>query len=318
MSVYTPLAGGESEPHVLVVGTMAMDGKGKRRQDLVPGTSVPGIVRWGIGGVGRNIAENLARLGVQTTLLSVVGDDPSGRIILEYTARSGVDVSHVVTSSRHRTAGYIAILDETGAPMYVIDDMAIAETVTPALVYRKRRLFRDASVIVIDANLLPETMDSVFRLARRYQRPVCADPTSSLLAPRLKPHLSDIYMLVPNLREARVLAGLEVNEQIDESSLALRLVSMGVGMAIITLAELGLYYATSDESGHVPALQRDVVDLTGAGDALAGAVIFGLLNGLPVSEAVRLGVSAAALTVQCPETVCPNLSLERLYDELVI
>ena len=65
-------------------------------------------------------------------------------------------------------------------------------------------------------------------------------------------------------------------------------------------------------------MQREIEDLTGAADALAAAVVFGLLHEIPVSEAVRLGVSAAALTVQCADTVCPDLSLERLYDELVI
>jgi pseudouridine kinase len=68
----------------------------------------------------------------------------------------------------------------------------------------------------------------------------------------------------------------------------------------------------------VPAIDCEIVDLTGAGDALTAAVVFGLLNHLPVDEAVRLGTSAAALTLQCRETVCPSLSLERLYDTLVI
>jgi pseudouridine kinase len=60
------------------------------------------------------------------------------------------------------------------------------------------------------------------------------------------------------------------------------------------------------------------VDSTGAGDALSAATIFGLLEHMPVHEAIRLGVSAAALTLQTRETVCQELSLEKLYDQLVI
>ena len=131
-------------------------------------------------------------------------------------------------------------------------------------------------------------------------------------------HLSEIYLLLPSLREAEILAGVQPGEPVDVQRLALKLVNLGVEMAIITLSEIALYYASSDESGRVPPLQREVQDLTGAADAMAAAVVFGLLNDVPMSEAVRLGVSAAALTVQCTETVCPNLSLERLYDELVI
>jgi pseudouridine kinase len=97
---------------------------------------------------------------------------------------------------------------------------------------------------------------------------------------------------------------------------AQRLVGLGARLAIVTLGATGLVYATSHESGHVPAIEVEVVDLTGAGDALTAGVVFGLLNEFPTDEAVRLGASAAALTLHSRETVCPTLSLERLYDQL--
>jgi pseudouridine kinase len=93
---------------------------------------------------------------------------------------------------------------------------------------------------------------------------------------------------------------------------------MGVDIAIITLAEKGLCYATPEVGGYIPAIRSEGVDRTGAGDALTAGVVFGLLNDFPIDEAVRLGVSAATLTLQCKETVCPDLGLERLYDQLVI
>jgi len=297
---------------------MAVDAKGRPDGVLMPGTSVPGIVHLGIGGVGRNIAENLARMGVPTNLVSATGADQFGRILLQHTADSGVDVSHVVISEAHRTAAYIAVLDSGGAPAHAIDDMAIMGLVTPAMIEESRSLFEQASIIVVDANLLPEALESVFRLARECDRPVCVDPTSAILAPRVLPYLSETYLIVPNLREAQALASAGHEEEPDVQQLAHRLVNMGAEIAVITLAEKGLYYATSDESGHVPALKRDIVDLTGAGAALAAAVIFGLQNGFAISEAVRLGISAAALTIQCTETVCSDLSLDRLYDELVV
>jgi pseudouridine kinase len=317
MSDRASLASGQ-EPRVLVVGTMAVDAKGRPSGVLVPGTSVPGVVHLGIGGVGRNIAENLAHMGVQTTLVSATGADQFGRILLEKTAESGVDVSHVVISDVHRTAAYIAVLDSSGALAHAIDDMAIMGLVTPELIEEQRSLFEEASIVVVDANLPAATLDSVFRLARECDRRVCIDPTSAILAPRVQPYLPETFLVVPNLREAEVLVGVEPGEEADVHQLASRLVNMGAEIAVVALAEKGLYYATSDESGRVPALKRDVVDLTGAGAALTAAVVFGLLHGFPISEAVRLGISAAALTIQCSETVCPDLSLDRLYDELVV
>jgi len=125
-------------------------------------------------------------------------------------------------------------------------------------------------------------------------------------------------MITPNALEAEVLCGQPVRNRDEAIVAAKRLVGLGVEIAIITLADQGVVYATSNASGHIPAVECEIVDLTGAGDALTGAVIFGLLNDFPVDEAVRLGVSAAALTLQCRETVCPELSLDSLYDKLII
>lgn len=306
----------DPDPTILVIGATAVDAKGQPLESLVPGTSTPGTVRLAIGGVARNMAENLSRLGLHTILLSAIGNDPIGQLLLRATADSGVDVKHVIISLEHRTGTYLAVLDQNGIPAHAIDDMAVMETLTPEWVYRRRRLFREASMVVLDANVPPRTMETIFGLARRYNCPVCVDPTSVSLAPRLIPYLSDIYLLVPNLQEARAL--VSPSTEMDAQEMAMELVNRDVEIAIITLAEMGLYYACSDERGRLPALERDVVDLTGAGVALAAAVIFGLLNNIPISEAVRLGISAAALTIQCPESVCPDLSLDRLYNELVI
>jgi pseudouridine kinase len=305
--------------HLLVIGAASIDTKGRAAKPIQAGTSTPGAIRVSVGGVGRNIAENLARLGERVVLLSAVGDDGSGRRILHQARECGIDVSHVLVDPDHRTAAYLAVLDETGHLAMSIDDMQISpDLLTPDLIYRHRALFRDAQVVVLDANLTPATLQTIFRLARRYGLPVCADPTSASLAPHLCPHLAELMLVTPNAAEARALCGVEVVDRESALEAAQRLVSLGVQTAIVTLGATGLVYATSQESGHVPALTRDIVELTGAGDALTAAVIFGLLNDLDVGEAVRLGASAAALTLQSRETVSPELSLERLYDQLVI
>jgi len=79
---------------------------------------------------------------------------------------------------------------------------------------------------------------------------------------------------------------------------------------------MGVCYATPDGSGHVPAVNTQVVDRTGAGDALTAGVVFGLINGFPVDEAVRLGAAAAALTLRHDNSVCQTMSLDCLYDAL--
>jgi pseudouridine kinase len=305
--------------HLLIIGASSIDTKGRAAGPIQVGSSTPGAIRVSPGGVGRNIAENLARLGEPVILLSAVGDDDSGHHILQQATACCMDVSHILVDPGHRTAAYMAVLDKAGKMILAIDDMEInPDLLTPDLIYRHRSVFRDARLVVLDANLSPNALRTIFRLARHYNLPVCADPTTATLAPRLAPFLPELLLITPNGAEAEALCGIPVSSRETALLAAKRLVTLGVKIAIVTLGPTGLVYATSQESGHVPALEVDIADLTGAGDALTAAVVFGLLHDFPVDEAVRLGTSAAALTLQSRETVCSSLSLERLYDRLVI
>ncbi len=264
------------------------------------------------------MAENLARLGVSTVLLSAIGEDATGRRILEVTGAGGVDVSRVLITSECPSATYLAIVNEQGNLALSIDDMEIMKFVTPRYIYTHRRWITEASMVMLDANLAPAALESALSIAAKAEVPVCVDPVSVALAPRIRPSLQQFSVIVPNAAEAEALCGFPASDRFEAITAAQRLVSMGADTAIITLAEKGLVYATSEESGHVPAIDIEITDPTGGGDALTGAVVYGLVNSFSVSEAVRLGVSAAALTLTCTDTVCPELSLEALYDRLVI
>jgi pseudouridine kinase len=309
----------ERAKHLLVIGAAGIDTRGRAEESIEPGTSTAGLIRVTVGGVARNVAENLARLGERVVLLSAVGGGGSGSRILNQAASCGVDVSHVVVDSGHHTAAYLAVLDEQGNPVMSIHDMEIIrDLLTPSFLYRRRALFRDACMILLDANLSAGALETAFRLARYYQVPLCADPTAARLASKLCPYLPDLTLITPNAAEAEALCDVRVTGRESALVAAQKLVSMGVTTAIVTLGATGIVYATSQESGHVPAIACEIADLTGAGDALTAAVVFGLLNDFWIGEAVRLGVSAAALTLQSRETVRSDLSLEKLYDQLVI
>lgn len=309
---------GRGERPVLVIGAAGLDLKGYAAGALRLGATNPGQVRRSVGGVARNIAENLARLGQPVFLVSAVADDEAGRWVLERTRGAGVEVSHVAVVPQGRTGTYLAVLDEQGNLVVAVDDMGILETITPRYLQDRRSLFEQAAMVILDANLSPAALRSAIRLARRCGVPVAADPTSPTLAMRLRPFLPELFLVTPNAAEAEALTGLPASN-IDEALFAARyLTALGVQVAIITMAEMGLVYAAGDLSGHIPALRTEIVDFTGAGDALTAAVIFALLHEIPVEEAVRLGVAAAALTLRSRETVSPELSLERLYEQLVI
>jgi pseudouridine kinase len=197
--------------------------------------------------------------------------------------------------------------------------MTTLKAITPELLNEAEPLFQSARMVFIDANLSAEAIAEVIRLAQKAGIPVSADPTSRHLAARLTPHLRSIHLITPNAGEAEILLGRSIPQEDPSNAVqaAQELVMRGVCIALISLAEFGVAYATRENRGHFPALHTTIVDPTGAGDALTAAVLFAILNDIPLDEAVRLGISAASLTLRSRQTVVPDLSLERLYEEIM-
>jgi pseudouridine kinase len=319
------LSGQAAEQKVLVIGAAGLDMIGRLKDSPLSaayqaGKSNPANIRVSFGGVGRNVAENLARLGQPVSLITAVGKDHLGQQLLAHTAACGVDIRSCVVSSTHQTASYLAVVEPSGSRYLALEDMTVLEELSPAVIRENQAQIAEADLIFIDANLPAQTLEAVFQLAKEARVPVCADTTSSLLAPRLLPYLDQIYLLAANSVEASVLCQDEPTVTDDASALraARRLRSQGVEVAVVTLAEFGVVFAASEVTGHVPAVRTRIIDPTGAGDALTATVIFGLLNEIPIDEAVRLGVTAASLILRYRGTVLPELTLEKLYAELVV
>lgn len=305
---------------VLVVGATLIDTKGKPDAGLEPNTSNPATIRVTRGGTARNVAENLGLLGADVVLISAVGDDLLGHRLKEQTAASGVNVEHVQVIQEENTGVYMAILDEDGAMNVAMDDVHVMRHISSDYLYTLRKLFKNAAFVVMDGSLTSEAMGTVVDLCGRYDVPLVADPASARLAYKLRPYLSHLHLVVPNEKEAIELCQVGVLEDDLELSieLARSLVHAGVENAIVTLADFGLAYATATETGYLPPNYSKMVDSTGTGDAVTAAIIFGMLNELPTMQAIRLGAAAAGLTLQTTETVVPDLSLDMLYDHLIV
>lgn len=299
---------------ILVIGAANVDIKGRLFGPPIANSSNSCAIKSSFGGVARNIAENLARLGTPVILLTAVGDDYSGEDILNSANDLGIDVSRAMTIENGITGTYLAALDQTGELILGLDDLRVMRHITPDYLRRQHDAFRDCRMVAVDMNLTDEATLAAFQLAREHNKPICVDPTSTERARHLRPYLHLLDIITPNIAEAEAVLGGEPIRTADEALQAARkLVSLGVNAAVITQAERGACYATVDESGQFPALQVEVVDTTGAGDALTATVIFGRREGFGLSESLQLGLRAAALTLRSSETVAPELSLDTLY-----
>lgn len=304
----------------LVIGATLLDAKGTPEAGLEPGTSNPANIRFSRGGTARNVAENLARLGAEVKLLTAVGEDATGQRLMEQTGDSGVNLDHALIIPGADTGAYLALLDKNGNLSVAIDDARVMEHITPSYLNNLRRLFRDADMVMIDGSLTEPALKTAVRLANKYSTPLCADPSSARLAHKLRPYLPNFHLLVPNEVEEAELLNVDYTGYSPDASLlqARRLVNMGISHVVITLSDFGLDYATSSETGYIPPSYSKQVDSTGTGDAVTAAIMYGMLNGLPTLECMRLGAAAASLTLQSTETVVPDLSLDMLYDHLIV
>jgi pseudouridine kinase len=310
---------GGKQARVLVIGASGLDVIGRIETALVPATSNPARIRTSHGGAARNVAENLACLGQPVSLITAVGNDRAGRDLLAQAKAAGVNVAGCVRSEDLPTGFYMGLLNPQGGLDFAVDDMRVTSLITPDHLRARHAQLDRAAMICLDANLPDETLQYVVEAAWERKIPVCADPTSTHLALKLVPYLPRIRLLVPNAGEAGVLTGqaFKASNESAAKAAARHLVGLGVGIVLITLAEFGVVYATAETSGYIPAIHTHISDPTGAGDALTAALIFGLLNDVPLDDAIRLGVSAATLTLRTPGAVAPDLSLEVLYDQLL-
>ena len=281
----------------VVVGGANMDLKARSARPVVAGTSNPGQVLRSPGGVGRNIAENLARLGTPTTLVAAVGSDPLGDELVAATAAAGVGVGFV-RRVPVPTGTYVAVLDDDGERTVAVSDMAATETLTDDDVRAAGRAIATAGLLVLDGNLPRPALLAGWDLAAEAGVPVVIDPVSVPKAAALADLLNGtrpLFAITPNLDELAVLGD------------AVDLVARGVSLVWVRVGAEGSRLVTRDGSTRLPSIPARVVDVTGAGDAMLAAFCHGVLSGDDPITAARLGHAAAALTVASPLTVRPDL-----------
>jgi pseudouridine kinase len=301
-------------PGAVVVGGANLDVKARSEAPATHGTSNPGHGSMTPGGVGRNVAENLARLGDRVELVSVVGRDPAGDQLLQLTSGAGVGVEHVARIDG-RTGTYTAVLDANGELLVAIADMDAMDEFGTAQIDAARDTISTAGVVVIDGNVSRAVLDYVLDLAANAR--VVFEPVSVPKATRLAASVDGrIDVVTPNRDELGALTGLPTRTPSQVGVAARSLHDRGVGLVWVRLGAQGSVLSTAAGTTEVPAHPAEVIDVTGAGDAMLGAFCHVLLDGGSDETAARFGHAAAALTVASTSTVRPDLTDRLVRDTL--
>ena len=295
--------------YAVVVGGVNVDICGRSFHPLVEADSNPGRVSTGLGGVGRNIAHNMSLMGVDVRLLTAFGDDPNGQRVAASCSELGIDASHALRLAGETTSTYLYLTGPDGEMALAVSDMEVCRRITPAYLAGNLPLLQSAQVVVADANI-PE--ESLRFLAENSSAPLFVDPVSTAKAEKLRPILSRIHTLKPNALEASILSGVEIHTDADVELAADRLLQMGVHRLFLSLGSRGVYAAMGSERLWLQNLPGTMVNTTGCGDAFMAALVWAYLEGMDLKDTALSGLAAAAVAMESPETINPNMSAETI------
>ena len=190
-----------ASPYIAVAGGVNIDIGGRSDAPLVAGDSNPGRIRSSLGGVGRNIAHNLALLGAKVRLITALGADDGAKRIEASCADLGIDLTDSLYVPDGATSTYLFLADSNGDMALAMNDMAIYEHLTPAFLETKLNALNAAALVVLDTNLSAE---SIRYLGEHCTAPLFADPVSAAKAGKLEPILGRLHTLKPNRMEAEL------------------------------------------------------------------------------------------------------------------
>ena len=299
-----------TRPWVAVVGGVNLDICGKSDAHLIRRDSNPGTVRFSLGGVGRNIAHNMALLGLDVKLFTALGTDENAERVERSCRELGIDLTHSLRLEGEATSTYLVITDHRGEMALAVSDMDVVDRLTPDYIEPWLDTLNQAGLVVVDTNLPAEALAW---LANRCTAPIFADPVSTAKAPKLEPVLDRLHTLKANRMEAGLLSGMDVVGEVSLYQAAQRLLDKGPQRVIITMGAAGALCATqTGEKVYLPPISGPKANATGCGDAFMAALAWSFLEGLDQTESLRMGLAASAIALAGEETINPGLSVSEM------
>lgn len=298
---------------IAVIGASNVDISATSASPLIFGDSNPGKVEMGFGGVGRNIAENLCRLGQSLTLITAYGEDPFGQMLRQQAGELGLDISLSLRDVQCSSSLYICVNQPDGEMSLAINDMEICNRLSPAFFQDKLPALSAREAVVVDTNLPAETLAF---LARSCPAPLFAETVSIPKALKLKPILSRFTGIKTNRGEAEVLTGLGVHTPEEALEAAKALHRAGVRYVLLTMGSQGALVSDGREAFWMPPMTYAMVNTTGCGDAFFAGALWAWLEKQNALSMLRHGLGMAALCAADPHSVSPYISPQALRDIL--
>jgi ribokinase len=246
----------------------------------------------GPGGKGSNQAVATARLGARSSLLAMVGADKLASIATDLYSAEGVDASLVTTRAERPTGVGFIILNAKGEN-FIILDMGANELLDADAVDAGEARIAASDVVMTVLEVPTSAAARAMDLGRKHGATTILNPAPARALPASI--FASVDYLTPNESELRILLDLPADDPRSSHELAEELRRRGARNVITTLGRDGAMILTDTLDARVPAVDVEVVDTTGAGDAFNSGFAVALAEGRGVVEAVRFGVACGGL-----------------------
>ncbi|KXK23347.1 MAG: ribokinase [Chloroflexi bacterium OLB15] len=304
-----------TSPKITVVGSFAVGMTIRTPQLPIFGeTLIGGDFDMGAGGKGSNQAIGTARLGAQSSLVAIIGEDKLAEIALDLYAAEGIDAKYLRQTADSPTGVGFIILNPRGEN-FIILDMGANNLMDASYVDLAEPQIASSDVVMAVLEIPVSAAARGVELGRKHGAITILNPAP---AQRLPPEIFQfIDYLTPNESELRILLGLAPDDSTPTRELAGQLRGLGVKNVVVTMGSQGVLVLTDTVDEFMPAFKVEVVDTTGAGDSFNSGLAVALGEGQPLLEAVRFGAACGALA--CTRLgVIPSLARRDAVEQLLL
>ena len=294
---------------MVVIGAVFVDIKGYPQSSFIPTGRNVGNVEQIHGGVGRNVAEDIANCELRPTFVSLVDNSGTGADVVRKLKSHRVNTDYI-RQTRDGMGTWLAVFNNDGDVAASISKRPNLLPIADTLDGQGDEIFRNADSIVIEIDMDKEIVKRTFRLAKKYGKPVYAVVANMSIALERRDFLQSTDCFVCNLQEAGILFSDDYSDKTPREMVPIiagKVHAAQIPGMIVTMGAEGAVYANlKGESGLCPARNVEVKDTTGAGDAFCAGAAIGLTYGKSLREACEIGSMLAASVIVTSENVCPR------------
>ena len=294
---------------IVVIGAVFVDVKGYPEANFIPAGRNAGRVEHVHGGVGRNVAEDIANCELRPTFVSLVDESGDAADVIRKLNNHKVNTDYI-WKTRDGMGTWLAVFDNDGDVVASISKRPNLLPIVDILDQHGDEIFADADSVICEIDIDKEIVKRVFKLAQKYNKRIYSVVGNMSIALERRDFLKSIDCFVCNVQEAGLLFFDDYSEKTTDEMvniLSEKVMAAQIPSMIVTMGGDGAIYADMHgDKGWCPARKVEVKDTTGAGDSFCAGVAIGLTYGKNLKEACEIGSMLAASVIVTTDSVCPR------------